>query len=425
MSDFGWKYLTRKDRAMILEGIREGKAVGGPFHAEIHPADRCNIECFFCSTAAIRGTDEIPMPRLEELIGELKAAGTRSIRLSGGGEPLFHRSIKRFLQVVAESGIPIENLTTNAVLLGPEIAELLTRTCDSVVVSLNTVGADSWGSMMQSPPRNYERVLQNIRGLVAAKKKARSRRPEIVLQFLVWKENYQRIPEMFSLALELEVDKILFNGLSFLPPEKRMTPEETEEMIRLYEEVVRVDEFRKIASIESYEQDIHKEIAGIRRRVGSARGSLPRRLATFLKRRDVSWRDKIAHHLRERKTNRILRETKGMSDYCVIGWHSLVIRSSGEVGACCILQGKPLGNVFQRSLAEVWRGPAYEAYRNELSRVMREGNAWSHDREKDQTVEELCGLRGDCPIRSFYYRSDIPFIRSLNEMAGIRGHEGR
>jgi len=117
MSELGWKYLTEDDKNTILRGIRDGVAYGGPYHVEIHPADRCNIDCFFCSTAALRGTDEVPLTRLEEMIAELKACGTRAIRLSGGGEPLFHRKAKDFLRTIAASGIPIENLTTNAVLL--------------------------------------------------------------------------------------------------------------------------------------------------------------------------------------------------------------------------------------------------------------------------------------------------------------------
>ena len=58
MSELGWKYLTADDKQQILQGIVDGVAYGGPYHVEIHPADRCNIDCFFCSTAALRGTEK-------------------------------------------------------------------------------------------------------------------------------------------------------------------------------------------------------------------------------------------------------------------------------------------------------------------------------------------------------------------------------
>jgi len=409
--ELGWNYLTPDDKSAILRGIRDGVAYGGPYHVEIHPADRCNIDCFFCSTAALRGTDELPLTRLEELIGELKVAGTRAIRLSGGGEPLFHRKTKDFLRTIAASGIPIENLTTNAVILTEEIAEILTGACDQVTVSLNTADSETYASMMQTPARNFDRVLTNVRNLAA-----RRGHPKINLQFLVWKENYRSIPRMYALARELEADTIIFNGLSFLKPEQKMSADETAEMMRLYEEVARVDEYRRIASIESFEQDITPMVTAMNARLDAerrAKGSVAR-LARLVTRRDLTWREKIEHRRRVAASREVDRAVTGLGDPCIIGWHSMLIRTSGIVAPCCILQGSVLGNVFRQSIAEVWNGEPYARFRRELSRIMSEGAEWQAN--GDQTVVPLCASRsGDvCPIRSYYYRPDVSFIRGLN-----------
>ena len=409
--DLGWNYLTHDDKDAILRGIRDGVAYGGPYHVEIHPADRCNIDCFFCSTAALRGTDELPLTRLEELIGELKAAGTRAIRLSGGGEPLFHRKTKDFLRTIAASGIPIENITTNAVILTDEIAEILTGACDQVTVSLNTADPESYAQMMQTPAKNFERVLANVRNLVT-----KPGHPKVNLQFLVWKENYRSIPRMYALARELGADTIIFNGLSFLKPEQKMSPEETAEMMRLYEGIVRLDEYRRIASIESYEQDITPMVGAMNARLDAerrARGSAAR-LARLITRRDLTWREKIEHRRRVAASREVDRAVAGLADPCIIGWHSMLIRTSGVVAPCCILQGSVLGDVFRQSIAEVWNGEPYARFRRELARIMREGDAWQADGE--QTVVPLCASRtGEvCPIRSYYYRPDIGFMRGLN-----------
>src|SRR5436309_15465757 len=108
MSELGWKYLTAEDKEAVLRGVRDGVAYGGPYHVEIHPADRCNIDWFFCSTAALRGTDGVPLTRLEGMVAELKASGTRAIRRSGGGEPLVHRTTMALLHGIPAGGIPIE-----------------------------------------------------------------------------------------------------------------------------------------------------------------------------------------------------------------------------------------------------------------------------------------------------------------------------
>ena len=61
---------AHREEAAVELSVRDGVAYGGPYHVEIYPADRCNIDCFFCSTAALRGTDEVPLTRLEEMIAE-------------------------------------------------------------------------------------------------------------------------------------------------------------------------------------------------------------------------------------------------------------------------------------------------------------------------------------------------------------------
>jgi MoaA/NifB/PqqE/SkfB family radical SAM enzyme len=419
MSQLGWKYLTGADKQEILRGVRDGVAYGGPYHVELYPADRCNIDCFFCSTAALRGSDEVPLTRLEELIGELKAAGTRSIRLAGGGEPLFHRKTKEFLRTIADSGIPIENITTNAVLLSGEIAEIVLQpgVCDQITVSLNTADPKTYASMMQTTERNFDRVVDNMRNLIAERTRRGLTTPRINLQFLVWRENYKSIPQMYALAREVGADTIFFNGLAFLKPEQHMTAEETAEMMRLYEEVVRVDEYRRIQLIESYEQDIRPMVAEMNARLDAerrARGPL-RRLAHLALRRDVSWREKLAHRRKIAEQRAADAATAGMDESCIIGWHSLVIRTNGLVAPCCILQGSSLGNIYQQSLRDVWFGDGYQRFRRELTRIIDEGKAWEPN-ESDQTVVAMCGGKGSevCPMKSFYFKPDVEFMKALN-----------
>jgi MoaA/NifB/PqqE/SkfB family radical SAM enzyme len=417
MASLGWTHLTDDDKSTIARGVRDGVAYGGPYHAEIYPADRCNIDCFFCSTAAIRGNDELPLSRIEELMGELREAGTRSVRLAGGGEPLFHRKTKDMLRAISAAKLPIENITTNAVLLGDEVAQILIGTCDEITVSLNTADPESYASMMQTPARNFERVLTNVRNLLAERKRQGAKTPSIDLQFLVWRDNYKTIPRMYELARELDVDSIIFNGLGFLKPDQMMSAEQTAEMMRLYEQIVRVDEYRRIAIIDSYEQDIRPMLAEMNARImadRNARGTFGR-LAHFVTRRDVPLVQKIQHHRKVAKLQKIDREIAGLDEPCLIGWHSLVVRTTGMVAPCCILQASPLGNIFKQSLREVWFGEEYARFRRELSRIIHERAAWSHDKEADRTVVPMCGGKSAevCPIKSFYYRTDVPFLRAI------------
>lgn len=413
MTDLGWKYLGTREKKNILRGIRDGVAYGGPYHVELHPADRCNIDCFFCSTAAIRGTDELPLPRFQELLEELRQAGTRALRFAGGGEPLFHRKIKDVLRAVAASKIPIENITTNAVLLDAEVAKLLTQTCDQVTVSLNAGDAESYATMMRTPARNFDRVLQNIRTLLQARRAAGSKRPIINLQFLVWRENYLNIPSMYQLARELDVDTILFSGLAFLPLEQHMNDDEIKTMLRLYEDVIRIDEFRRIANIGSFERDIQGDVDEIVHRLSAERRKtgLVRRTINFIKRNDYSLAEKIRHH---RRMNSKPTAFARADEACIIGWYSMLVRSDGTIAPCCILQQKRLGNIFKQSVADVWYGDAYRQFRTELTEIIHDGEKWTKNGEH-QTVEDVCAVKGTylCPMKTFYFSDDATFMPSL------------
>jgi len=91
------------------------------------------------------------------------------------------------------------------------------------------------------------------------------------------------------------------------------------------------------------------------------------------------------------------------------------VRTTGLVAPCCILQASPLGNLFRQSVRDVWFGEEYQRFRSELARIMRERAAWAHDPAADKTVVPMCGGKSAevCPIKSFYYRTDVPFVRAI------------
>jgi len=180
-----------------------------------------------------------------------------------------------------------------------------------VTVSLNTVGGESYAQMMQTPARNYDRVVANVRNLIATRKRAKRDRPAINLQFLVWRENFRTLPRMYELARELDVDAITFNGLSGLRRDQEMSDGEFAEMMRLYEEIIRRDEFRRIRTISSFERDISGDVAAMTTRLSRERDAAPllSRVSRFLQRDDYTLREKLAHRRRVRENHRGDQET--------------------------------------------------------------------------------------------------------------------
>src|SRR5205085_2454818 len=139
--------------------------------------------------------------------------------------------------------------------------------------------------------------------------------------------------------------------------------------------VVRGDAYRRLAIIDSYEQDIRPQLAEMNARLVAERQALGTlgRLTQFVTRRDVPLAQKIQHHRKVAKLQKIDREIaglfKGTDEPCLIGWHSLVVRTTGMIAPCCILQASPLGNIFKQPVREVWYGEEYARFRRERPRM--------------------------------------------------------
>ncbi|HVT03916.1 MAG TPA: SPASM domain-containing protein [Thermoanaerobaculia bacterium] len=138
-----------------------------------------------------------------------------------------------------------------------------------------------------------------------------------------------------------------------------------------------------------------------------------KRLWNLVRRRDYTLREKLAHHRRIRHVIRITAAIAPLNKPCVIGWYSMLIRTTGDVVPCCILQGARLGSILEGGVKAAWQSPAYQRFRAELKETF--DPHWEHDPSKHATVQPLCGATGRCPVMS-YYVSDIPFAQNVSAL---------
>src|SRR5215831_4693397 len=79
---YSWERVDEVEKAAILRSISTGEPAPPPRVVEISWQDRCNIDCFFCSTADVRaGNRELSRERLDRLFDEMRALGVRGVRL--------------------------------------------------------------------------------------------------------------------------------------------------------------------------------------------------------------------------------------------------------------------------------------------------------------------------------------------------------
>lgn len=95
-----------------------------PVHAQIIPTNACNLACAFCSCANEDRSLSMTPQQLVEVMATLSSFGTRSITITGGGEPLLHPNFDIITRMLSISQIKA-GLVTNGLLLNPKIACVL------------------------------------------------------------------------------------------------------------------------------------------------------------------------------------------------------------------------------------------------------------------------------------------------------------
>jgi MoaA/NifB/PqqE/SkfB family radical SAM enzyme len=142
-----------------------------------------------CTVGQQRGADQLTLPVIQALAGELAALGTQKIHLSVG-EVLLRSDIFEVVAAFARQGTQV-NLTTNGTLLGPEAASRLVDSGGNNV-SISLDGATPAVHDALRRKRNWKRTIRSIGNLRRAATHARHK-VHIRVNFVITRRNYQDI----------------------------------------------------------------------------------------------------------------------------------------------------------------------------------------------------------------------------------------
>ncbi|HVT03339.1 MAG TPA: radical SAM/SPASM domain-containing protein [Thermoanaerobaculia bacterium] len=386
----GWAEISKDRKREIIEGIASGRATRGPVHAELDLTDRCNVACYFCNQQDVRTKEFIGLPRITEILDQLVEGGLKSVRLSGGGDPLFHKDIALVIDLLGQRGIVIDNLTTNAVLLGPEIASRLVRDrAREVVISLNAVNPADYQRMMQVKPALFDRVVANARHLVSIRTEGY---PFVVCQFLLDRGNFASLVEMYELGVSLGADRIAVNPVMDIPRERidneiLLTLEDRELLRPLLEDVLRRDQERKLLQISFPYPVWNQMLEEVRAKVNYETPNQFPTAPTF-------------------------KEENGQ---CFFGWYSMTIRGNGDLYPCCLLMNpdyEPLGNLSEGRVEDHWKG-AFGRVRRDMREVMLGKGRVFYRPNRFKTLRKQCIEPYACWLKNMYFRGDEEFYKDL------------
>lgn len=136
------------------------------------------------------------------------------VYLSGWGEPLLNKRIFDMVRLAKDSGCST-GFTTNGMLLTE-------KTCGRLVeLELDILGISIAGATMKTHEAirvgsNFSRLATNIKVLSNLKDSLRSEKPEILILFLMTKQNVGQLPLALNLARDLGANRLVATNVAYV-----------------------------------------------------------------------------------------------------------------------------------------------------------------------------------------------------------------
>ena len=308
-----------------------------PRELQVEVTGACNLRCRMClvryAPAIGRREGALSYEQFVELVDGLP--DLRRLTLQGLGEPLLSPHLLDMVGRATARGIDV-GFNTNAVLLdGRRARRLIELGLAWLHVSLDGATASTYeeirhGTALAPRPGQFDRVVANLRRLVALREAAGSQEPHVEIVFVAMRRNIEELPALVELGADLGVDRVHVQNLS-----------------HTFDDTDPAGAYREIRTYAAGEA-----LFGV--------GAEERRDAVFADARARA--GELGVSLR-------LPGSGGGTPGCTWPWDSAYVTHRGEVQPCCMVMGSDrarLGDLHQSSFGEIWHGDAYREFRRRL-----------------------------------------------------------
>lgn len=142
-----------------------------PIYVEISPVGACNHRCTFCAVDYIGYKSvRLSLGAIERTLAEMGQQGVKSVMFAGEGEPMLHTEIDRMVMAASAAGIDTA-MTTNASVLSDAFVERALPLMSWIKASVNAGTAETYARIHQTKEREFERVLDNLKRMVEARRR--------------------------------------------------------------------------------------------------------------------------------------------------------------------------------------------------------------------------------------------------------------
>ncbi|ACY18977.1 radical SAM protein [Haliangium ochraceum] len=292
--------------------------------AKLKLVDACNLRCFMCEYWKGRRRGELSTEEVTRVLDDLRALGCEKVHFTGG-ELFMRRDVLTLVAHAADLGMRT-NLTTNGTLLTREtIKALLEIPVRSVTLSIDAPVARIHDTVRGKKGAHHKTTRSIDRLLRWRKSKTRVR-----VNTVLSRKNYRSLVEMGDYLRERPVD-----GWLLIP----MDPWNDN------------DQAMRAEDIRFYNAHVAPILAETVRVPGFDPFVYGRSDADVAFGSEQAW---ARGHYREHP--------------CRVPWFHTLIDARGDVYPCCMGHERlpKLGNIRERSIADIWHGPDYERFRRDM-----------------------------------------------------------
>lgn len=186
-----------------------------PKFLQIEPVGQCNLRCRMCAIQFRTDGPPTGPPAFMEfdvftrLLDQFP--NLEELQLQGLGEPMMHPRFFDMVEYAVGRGVKV-GTNTNATLMNAGRAErCVTSGLDQIQISIDGATAATYERIRVRA--RFDRVIANVEGLVAARRRLESASPRIRMVVVAMRENLRELPDLVRLAQRLAIDTVFVQHL--------------------------------------------------------------------------------------------------------------------------------------------------------------------------------------------------------------------
>jgi MoaA/NifB/PqqE/SkfB family radical SAM enzyme len=314
---------TLREKLKLLKGLMTGeRAYVGPFYVCVNVTNRCNLHCpgcrFHYRDSKTEGKD-LSVEFFADICNQLKDMKTRTITITGEGEPLLHPHLPDLIKYARAAGLRV-TMTTNGTLLDESMVRTL------VDLRLDHLKVSLWAGTLQEytksypgiNPENLDKIIEMLKLFSRYKREQKSMLPFVALHHPCTSNNYDKLDAIVDIAKTTRCNKITFSP------------------VRLWK-----DDMQPLTLSPKQEQALCSSLIQTKKKLNA----IP-----------------LAHNIDEM----LLRYKIGMKVEeklpCYVAWLYARIHIDGKVSGCHNYS-LPMGDLTQQRLRDIWNDKPYRAFR--------------------------------------------------------------